>query len=663
MRRFCISVVSICCAIVFLSIIYNGDVENYSGICRALCSKNMIVYAISLAIYGLTFLLLNVIDGLISSRVLGVIVNAGDIPGEGCGVICKPTVQFFLTGLISVGGFIMFSQWGLVEQFKEDGVANEDFYNFPTIVYGIIMIIVFCWIYVLMKKNTDVKMDSLHLICALALLYTFLNHYCLNPFVDRYTNDLTYEMINKSSVTETIFNVWDGVPFSYQTTGIYGHYSLFFLPLKLFGKANEYILPIVLAGLACVVQLGANYIICSFSPKKWMAAILVLATGIKFNFTYMAISPIRTIFPMITSVWLVCLFQKSKRLTIGNMLMALVLCTGGILWNLETGVASAFGVIAYAFVELVIFENYRKKQMILFVILLIPVSALLSVLIVNVYNFFCGGVLVFSAFFYPHHSMTGENIMSIINDGIQIGNHMWTWIIVFYLGCVCWAIYDTADNRNENNTKCTAPLVMGISMTGLVSFTYYMHEAHWGNVAIIQQLSGSLSAIIISLLFPVMERKERNASIEKQFYRGMFILIIAIQTVLAIQVINEPCRIEARTEAGVYSLKEIRPEIKEISSRVSQDTYGVGQGISYIYYMLGWSNRAKYHDTSTLESMDPELRDVLKEEILQQDSFLIAEWDYYDSEYLLKEIVKTKQYKKNVVFRVGDYKYGYYTRK
>ena len=44
---------------------------------------------------------------------------------------------------------------------------------------------------------------------------------------------------DNTSITETIYNVYDMVPFDYNTSSLYGHYGLFFLlPLRILGRAT-----------------------------------------------------------------------------------------------------------------------------------------------------------------------------------------------------------------------------------------------------------------------------------------------------------------------------------------------------------------------------------------------------------------------------------------
>lgn len=60
---------------------------------------------------------------------------------------------------------------------------------------------------------------------------------------------------------ESIYNVADGIPYEELTTGIYGHYGLFFLlPMKIFG-AKAVVIQFLIALVGVVTDLAMLYCI------------------------------------------------------------------------------------------------------------------------------------------------------------------------------------------------------------------------------------------------------------------------------------------------------------------------------------------------------------------------------------------------------------------
>ena len=55
----------------------------------------------------------------------------------------------------------------------------------------------------------------------------------------------------------------------------------------------------LLAGFGCLAHLAAIYAIDVFSEKRWIKVILILAAMVRTTYTYPAIFPIRTLFPLL----------------------------------------------------------------------------------------------------------------------------------------------------------------------------------------------------------------------------------------------------------------------------------------------------------------------------------------------------------------------------
>lgn len=210
----------------------------------------------------------------------------------------------------------LFGQWGLVEQFKEVGVVNGTFGDFPLAFRIILMLMCFWWTAAVTARNGDIGRETLYAVYGFSVLMTFMNIYIVNPFSTlNGSADFSMALFDDTSVTETIYNVLDGVPFTYTTSGLYGHYALFlWIPLKILGSGNiHYKIIGLLAVCGCLAQIAVIYAIHVFGGKRWIRAVLALAAVVRTTYTYPAVSPIRTLFPLLLCWYMAYLYRHKKK--------------------------------------------------------------------------------------------------------------------------------------------------------------------------------------------------------------------------------------------------------------------------------------------------------------------------------------------------------------
>ncbi len=203
------------------------------------------------------------------------------------------------------------------------------------------------------------------------------------------------------------------------------------------------------------------------------------------------------------------------------------------------------------------------------------------------------------------------------------------------------------------------PLLGAISMIGIVVFTYYMHEAHWGCMDIVRQIAACLAAIILFELWPLTQKNGSYNQVWHQMLRAVIILAISIFSIQALSVYNDPVRIAARHSAGAYSFQRYTEDVETLANSIPADTLGIGQGISMIYHTLGWENHLQMQD-STLFLPFGAYEDVIAA-VLEQDSFLICE--YYGDTVMLEDILsRDSSYVKENEFQIDGRIYYYYER-
>lgn len=657
---------SICSAFGFIYYILGSDCYTFTGISKWIYSTNLRIYGVFLTLFMSILFMCKAILTLLFHRKESVLEKSLNFDMKW---------QIFATLTMVTIGIVLFSHWSVVEQFNEVGVANGTYYDFPIILRIVFMGCICLWGIFMTVKNRDISRETLYMVCIYSLVVTFMGLYIVNPFEVATVNDLTQDfsmgMSDNSSTTESIYNTLDGVPFTYMTSVIYGHYALvfsaFLFPFKNWGGVLPYLIMGLLAGFGCLAHLAAIYAIDVFSEKRWIKVILILAAMVRTTYTYPAIFPIRTLFPLLLCGYMAFLYKRKKVLWKSKwMWFGFMLCSLAVLWNTETGLACIVGYIFYLFVEQWQNHLFLEKHMLYLYIgvgLMSLGCVFLPIVIVNVYNFMCGyRTFDVGVFFFPY--INSSFATGIIRCNLPLGNHAWVYIIILLLGTLCWSIYHTNLWQNKGRYISEASAIAGISMIGIVVFAYYVNEAHWGCMDIVRQISVVLSAVIISRLWAVLVEWKKLAGVESIFQKSVVIIALFVYLILAMQVFSDPCRIAARHRAGAYSLNKIEQDIEVLRAEIPENIYGVGQGINTIYHMLGWDNHAKYRDTSAIK-INAEGKDAftsLKNEVLNQGAFLIGD-SAWDQALLNAVLAEDNTYVMNKQVRIGSIEYSYYIRK
>ena len=410
------------------------------------------------------------------------------------------------------------------------------------------------------------------------------------------------------------------------------------------------------------------YIIHSFDIKKWIKAILILAAVIRTSFTYPAISPIRTLFPCLICAYMTYVYNKKVNLRWNTkwVWIGFALCSCAVLWNLETGIGCVIGFVVFIIVSN--WMEYRAFDRKMFPIYLCSIlfaigSVIIAIIMLNIYNMICGArFFVFRSFFYPY--IGSSWVSDALRCNVVMGNHAWAYILILLLSSLSWALYHTRIFRKNTGGMREAPLVASLAAVGIIVFVYYFNEAHWGCMEIVQQISVALSAIIIAKLWPVMTHKHDYCKLEHQWFRAVIVLAVMVYSVMALQIYNDPVRIQVRHDTGAYSLKTVFNDLEKIEAEIPDNTYGIGQGINIIYHMMGWTNHARFRDTSAIKISDNYGSfDAMIREVTSQDSFLINESNPLDNVVLTAVLEMDSSYEKQQEFVVGAFTYGYYKRR
>ena len=637
-------------AVAFAMLFWWWVYTSQSSIALDLISSNVKVYVIGILIFASFLLILGsvtyyfIIKGVIQNRRRNIKLNT--------------KLQIITCIIMIMIGVAIFIEWGLYSQHLEVGEENAAYSYFPLLIRGSITAALLILIGIYIIRKYDMNNVVLWTIYFIALLVSFMSVYVVNPYAD------WGSLNNTVTITETIYNVADMVPYTWETTPLYGHYGLFFLlPLKIIGT-NVVTIGVLLAIGELIEEIVFIYVINACRAKNWIKALVVMASIVRPTYRYPAITPIRTLWPVLICGLLVFIHNKGIIKRTSWIILSFILAGCAILQNTETGIGCLIGVLAYYIWMDVYFYKMETKNLkilctkILNRLILFIMGFLFPIVVVNIYNFCCGiNVITFRCFFYPF--IGSDWATNELRCNVPIGNHAWVYIIIFLMVCCAIAIIELLFLDTDVKYAPT----MGISMIGIVIFCYYFNEAHWGCMDIIKKVCAMLMMIVITDYYVCLENSADD--VLSQIKRSVVIIALIIFANYSISsVLSDPIRISQMYKSGIYDGNVVKEEAENIlKERLPENIYGVGQGISTIYHELGWDNYAHYRDTSALNISDRyDGYDELVREILTHDEFLIG-FKWYDTDIIGRILQEDSSYIRKSVFTFLDYEYAYYSKK
>lgn len=569
-------------------------------------------------------------------------------------------------------GISLMIQYLFFTQKRELGFNEGNFLSIPNVVWIVFGFTLLTYVFSLLIKRRDIGLYGKYFAYAVSIAVSFFPVFILNPFVEGSSSQGYYTcgFVNFNIVWESIYNVLDSVPYTLDTTPLYGHYALFFLfPLKMADKEN-YILVIslVFGLLACVQQIATIYIINTFSPKNWIAALLSIASVVRLTYYAVHLSPIRTLAPMIWFAFFAYLYKNKKRIMSKySIITSIALLSFSILFNVEIGAACTIGLCAYIIFELICEKAslYEWISRVVKLVLMCVFSVIIAISVVDVYNILCGGPVIARAFFFP--LIGGDTqIVNYIHEHfdwpVPLGNNIWEYILVFFLGMICIVWYFAWRNNTFEEKAALmemdgniVPLTGGIVSTGIVAFAYYMNEPLWTDLVVYKQIIYGIFAIILGRTFVLFEKRE-CPYVWQQFVKGVSLLLITATTFGAVQLINDPVRIAARKWAGAYDPTTFKAQLAQLD--IPEDTYGLGQGINILYHELGLENHTRYRDTSEMDMPYSYTFEKVIQEIEQNDKFLLTN-NPYDEELYAKLQSRGYSFTQIKTYQIGSWEYSY----
>ena len=565
-----------------------------------------------------------------------------------------------VTILVTVVFCSLLIKWFLLDQFNEMGFTGDiPYFWSPKWIFWTAYFVCAAAIALLVWKKRDIPKAVLYAVCVAAVILTFISLDFVNLFLADHHHGV--------AAVESVYNVFDGIPYTLATTGIYGHYALFFwLPLKILGCSPATI-GAMFALSGSIAVAAALYVTFFFLPKNWMrllAALAIPANVATFRTgNYWQVTPLRVLFPLIFCAYVV--FLTKRKIRVWNtrwMWLGFLLGAFALLWNVESGVFSLCGFSAYLIVSgWQKYAWYSSKMWKRYVcVLLCSVgSFILMLVLLNAYNLLCGGPLIFRAAVFPlfesHYMNAG------LRYDMVWGNHLWVYVLALFLAVCAGSIYHTRIFKSEGSVMWSgAPAAMMISVQGLLSFSYYANRAAYYNLDICYMMAICAGGVVVCAVYEFCSKRTAH-TVEKALMHSAALLAMMILLFFGLHTLMAPSKIEIRASRGYYDSESLRENALMLAEEIPENTFGVGSGISILYHILGWDNYAHYRDMSDLTLGGTAALDAMVEQTLHYDAFLIAE-DNNGALVLESILQKDPSYQLKKTIQIYTYNFYYYAR-
>ena len=429
---------------------------------------------------------------------------------------------------------------------------------------------------------------------------------------------------------ESVFNVADGVPYEELTTGIYGHYALFFLlPMKIFG-ARPVVAQIMIALVGVVTDMTMLYCIHHLVEKNWLRLLFAMAVPVvPFAYrqtNYWQLQPHRLVFPVLLAAYMLACPRTQERIELKSkaFLGGWILCMLSVLWNTESGLFCIVGWCAGCLVcwwqQEVWYAGIQWKRYAIMV-----ASAVVAIFgaigITNLYNLACGGKPIFKIFFYPlYRSSYMDND---IGYPIRLGIRPWLFILLLLMATLAWALFHTTVMGKKNPNR-KAPFAACLATLGLVSFSYYANRSAWMNLEI------CLPEVLLCLCLLIQSAVGKDSfgnrvrGLWKTLRDSAGLISLLVLCIFVAQLPAGVVNTVALYKQGAFSTNGIQAEIQTFSTYVPNNTFAVGQCIGTLYHEAGWNNYGHYVDSADYGVADEEkLKARILDDLYKHDEFVL----------------------------------------
>ena len=581
-----------------------------TGVLGILNHDNTVKYCVGLVVLAFVFLLLRALTRWVSHRTSDILFDT-ELPRTA-------TVIVFFAYLLFFGWYL---QRYIFYTELTGGVFGAEpatfiWHQLPiSLIVGYVGAIL-VWMLWTAFRGKDAQNATVYLVYGLAILISYITFIFINR-VDH--GDFHHGV----AYLESIYNVYSGAPYHFLTSGIYGHYGIFFgILLKVF-RGNTVMLTHMIALSGALSTAACAYVIHKLTKKNYLRIAAIFACIMSLTVlrlgNYWQVQPHRVLFPLLLVAFLTYLATKNAY-TKPKIALGYLLCTLAVVWNTESGL---FCSLAYTIAIIVHFYQsdiwYEKKMWLRYLTLIGgAVSTLVgAVLIVNLYNLTVGGGFILKDFFFP---LGVDDYMNrVLKENLIGGAQVWILILALFVILLFLGLYHTKffrqDLKEGESFDAFAPVFVALAVVGLLNFSYYANRAAYMNLDICSQ-TACLAMTVFADRFLENCRGvfRKKLTLSQVSSAAMSLLSLVVLTVMATQIVFCTHRLATKYEAGIFDVKKFEAQTSEFAEIVPEDYMVIGLGGSLYQLQLERPAKYFYRDISDLYVGGTEVSEVMVED-------------------------------------------------
>lgn len=423
----------------------------------------------------------------------------------------------------------------------------------------------------------------------------------------------------------SVYNVYQGLPYTDTMTSIYGHYGLLFkIPMKLVG-GDFRMFVLMIAALGTLAHVCAFLVLELAVESRILRALGAVAAafpilGMRGGY-YWQVWPHRMIFPMILLLYAAILMKKQwwNRWT---GLAGYLICLLAILWNTETGVILAVAWMALYISRCLAGGEWRIGRL----TRTVPVHAIcVTVSFFGAY----GLVNLYNLSKHSPANTLGEFLIPLLSDSYMVDilhldlpmypSAYMGVIVLFLIGTVMGiSTWFYPKQKNEGQVQ----LFFFLSISALGRMTYYVNRPSYHNLDCV-----SLSAVILlaylgqrGMTF-VKERKWKHW--EEMDLAGVVNGTLGLACAAAVLAMSTGTVLQfsqnSKIKENYHNVGELEAFVQEIAEVVPENTHGFGLNVAEIYSLLHWNTQCFTMDFSDM-AVIPESLQELQEQLTEADA-------------------------------------------
>ena len=461
----------------------------------------------------------------------------------------------------------------------------------------------------------------IRLVYAALVLLVFYSMYTPNIFGRGELSDAYHGHAYFNSV----YNIYQGMPYTHNVTSIYGHYGLFFkIPMELVHGDFK-------AFVAMVAGIGAFAHICAFLILELLVKSRVLRVlgalavtfpvlGMRGGF-YWQVWPHRVIFPMLLFLYGAWILKK-ELCNFWTAVGGYLICLLAILWNTETGLILT---VAWAGMLISRFLSVGKIKIRRLLWLSFAQFAGMAGAVfgaygtVNLYNILKHSPAnSFEDFLIP--LLSGSYMTGVLHLDMPTEPNAYMAVITLFLTGVAMGIAGWFGDKEKRRWE--TDLVFLLSVGALGCLVYYMNRPSYHNLDCISLSAVLLAAYLAQYGMDFVRKNGWENIARSTFYEAMRggIGLICAASVLAMGTGNVlQFSQNSQIKENFHNTAEFEDFAQQVAAVVPANTHAFGLNVAEVYSMLHWSTQCFTMDFSDM-AVRPDSLKELKEQLETEDA-------------------------------------------